>query len=201
MGVREDDTEQRPPLTPALTGTELRRWYWLATELASLARALGMSPRGPKQQLTARLAAALDGHPPGPRLPLATRSGRAAPVAGQLQGELTADTVIPAGQRCSQALRRFFTAELGPSFRFDAPMREFIASGQGRTLAEAVDHWRGTRQRERGDIAVQFELNRFLRDWYAEHPGGHRDEALNAWRTHRSRPVEGRNQPNDGARP
>lgn len=189
--MRDDDTERRPALTPALTGAELRRWYWLTTELASLARALGTSPRGPKRQLTARLVAALDGHPHEPRLP-PVRSGHSVAAARQLEGELTPDSVIPAGQRCSQPLRRFFTAELGPSFRFDAPMREFIASGAGRTLAEALDHWRGTRQRPRGDIAVQFELNRFLREWYAEHPGGHREDALLAWRTHRSRPVDGR---------
>jgi hypothetical protein len=38
----------------------------------------------------------------------------------------------------------------------------------------------------------QFELNRFLRDWNAAHPGAGRDAALAAWRDHRSRPVDDR---------
>ncbi len=197
----QDDGQQRPPLTPAISGAELQRWYWLVTELTFLARALGVSPSGPKRQLTARLVAALDGHSPEPLPPPASGPARAVATSHQLQGELGPDTVIPAGQRCSQTLRRFFTAQLGPSFSFDRPMREFIATGQGRTLAEAVDHWRSTRDQPGGEIAVQFEFNRFLRDWYAGHPSGHCQDALTAWQAHRSRPIDGRHQPHDQAGP
>jgi len=196
--VHDDVGERRPQLMAELTGAELQRWYWLATELAGLARELGVSPSGSKQQLTARLVAVLDGNTPGQPADQPPRRDRGR--GRQLTGELNLHSVIPRGQRCSQVLRRFFTAQVGPSFRFDGPMREFVATGAGRTLGEAVEHWHATRGRAPGDIAPQFELNRFLRDWHAAHPDGNRGEAFVAWRLHRSLPVEARpsNERSDG---
>jgi hypothetical protein len=60
-------TATRPPLTPALSGAELRRWYWTLAELTALARTLGVPRGGGKPALTDRLAAALDGAPWSPR--------------------------------------------------------------------------------------------------------------------------------------
>ncbi|WP_412076361.1 DUF6434 domain-containing protein [Streptomyces xanthophaeus] len=178
----------RPALTPALTGTELTRWYWTLAELTALARQLGLSTSGGKAALTDRLAAVLDGRPEPRPVRTARRGGRqlAAPVHG--------DTVIPEGQRCSQVLREYFTREIGPAFHFDAFMRDYVAQGAGRTLAEAVSHWHATRQRaaEHQEVGAQFEFNRFLRDWHARHPDGARTEALAAWRDHRARPKDRR---------
>jgi len=168
--------EPRPPLTPELSGAELLRWYWLKDELVRLARDLGVSTAGGKQELTERLAAELDGRP----LPTVTRAGAA---GRQLTGELTVETVIPPGQRCSQLLRNFFVQQFGAAFRFDGPLRQFIAEGAGRTLGEAVSFHRTTRGRQPGEIGAQFELNRFLRDWHLAHPDGSRAEALQAWRS------------------
>ncbi|MFF2567530.1 DUF6434 domain-containing protein [Streptomyces sp. NPDC058084] len=176
----------RPPLTPDLTGAELLRWYWTLAELTVLARTMGLSAGGGKAAVTERLAAALDGRP----LPPAPARRRAAGAAGRLTAPVDATTVIPEGQRCSQVLRAWFQAELGPSFHFDAYMRAYIAENAGRTLADAARHWRETRDEAARpqEIGAQFELNRFLRDWHAAHPKGTRTEALTAWRAHRSRP-------------
>ncbi|MFB7468777.1 DUF6434 domain-containing protein [Streptomyces sp. NPDC056224] len=179
--------ESRPALTPALTGAELARWYWTLAELSGLAREMGLSAGGGKAAVTARLAAALDGLPPGP----APAPARAARGGGrQLAAPVDRATVIPRGQRCSQVLREFFVREIGPGFHFDAFMREYVAQGSGRTLADAVAHWHATRARaaEPQEVAAQFEFNRFLRDWHARHPDGARAQALAAWRAHRARP-------------
>ncbi|MGW6705811.1 DUF6434 domain-containing protein [Streptomyces sp. NPDC054956] len=175
--------EARPPLSPALTGAELARWYWTLAELSALARQMGLSAGGGKVAVTARIVAALDGAP-APAAPAARRAGR------QLAAPVGADSVIPPGQRCSQVLRAYFTREIGPGFHFDAFMREYVAQGAGRTLGEAVAHWHATRARAARpqEIGTQFELNRFLRDWHARHPEGTRTEALAAWSAHRSRP-------------
>ncbi|WP_234443764.1 DUF6434 domain-containing protein [Streptomyces sp. NRRL B-24484] len=177
--------EARPRLTTALSGAELLRWYWTLDELGGLAREMGVRRGGGKAALTARLAAALDGGPlpeaPPPRPSRAVRQ-LAAPVDG--------DTVIPAGQRCSQVLRAWFTEQIGPSFHFDAHMRAFVAENAGRTLADAVRHWHATRAEAARpqEVGAQFEFNRFLRSWHAEHPAGTRTEALDAWRAHRALP-------------
>lgn len=183
-GLAADAPEARPPLTPALTGDELARWYWTLAELNGLARRLDVPRGGGKAALTERLRAALDGRPlpaAPPRRPAAAR---------QLSAPVDGATAIPEGQRCSQVLREFFRREIGPAFHFDGHMRAYVAENPGRTLAEAVAHWHATREAaaEPQEISAQFEFNRFLRAWHADHPAGTRDEALTAWHTHRSAP-------------
>jgi hypothetical protein len=56
----------RPALTPDLPGAELLRWYWTASELAGLARTLGVPAGGAKLDVLARLAEKLDGRAPAP---------------------------------------------------------------------------------------------------------------------------------------
>jgi hypothetical protein len=182
-------TETRPSLSAALTGAELLRWYWTLEELTALAATLGVPRGGGKQALTERLAARLDG-----RQTPAPAPQRRPPAGRQLNGPLSATTVIPAGQRCSQLLRDYFRREIGPGFVFDSFMRSFIADGAGRTLGDAVAHWEATRgaAAQQRPIGGQFELNAFLRRWRASHPGGTREESLAAWREHRSRPAEER---------
>ncbi|MBL1110339.1 hypothetical protein JK361_38295 [Streptomyces sp. 5-8] len=173
----------RPPLTAALTGAELLRWYWTLDELTGLARTMGVARHGGKAALTARLAAALDGLP----LPPAPARRRA---TAQLAEPVDHDTVIPPGQRCSQVLRRYFVEAIGPGFHFDSFMRAFIAGHPGRTLADAVAHWHATRPdaaRPR-EIAEQFEFNRFTSAWHRQNPGGTRAGAREAWYAHRALP-------------
>lgn len=183
-----EQAEQRPAIAEVQSGSELRRWYWLKTELVDLARLRGVRTSGGKVELTDRLAAHLDG------LPQLTPARAAAPPRAntQLAGSLTADTVIPPGQRSSQALRVFFTEAIGPQFRFDGPMRDFIASGAGKTLGDAIAHWHATRDQPRTEIAPQFELNRFVRAWHEAHPDGTREQAIAAWHAHRALPIDRR---------
>lgn len=178
-------TITRPVLDGSLSGAELRRWYWLKSELVVLARALGVRTGGAKAELTERVAAVLDGlsEPAGTQ--------RRVHVAG-ISGDLTRESVIPRGQRCSQALRAYFVSELGPGFHFDAPMREFIATGAGRTLGAAVEFWAGSRDLPPAEIGAQFELNRFQRSWHATHPGAGHGDLLAAWKVYRSLPVDAR---------
>ncbi len=184
-----DAQTQRPNLAPTLTGTELLRWYWLKSELISLARLLDLATSGSKEDLTTRLAAVLDGHPPPP-------SSRAAgALGGQLSGDLSASTVIPPGQRSSQELRSWFQAHIGPSFRFDRHMRDFIQSADGTTtLGDAVKHWKSTRIERVTVIDPQFEFNRFTRAWHATNPSGTRAELLADWKHYRSLPIEARDR-------
>jgi len=178
-------TESRPVLAPGMSGRELVRWYWLRSELADFARSVGVPPGGGKQELTARLVAFLGDDPP----PEVRRRPKSPPLMVE---PLTAATLIPVGQRCTEQLRHYFTAVVGPAFRFDATMRDFIAGNAGRTLGAAVDHWYASRSHSRPEIGAQFELNRFLRSWRRDHPHGSHVEALQAWATYRALPVEGR---------
>ena len=120
---------QRPPLDSTLSGSELLRWYWLKDELVSFARVLGVRTTGSKDVLAARIAAELDGV--GFEEP-----ARSKPVAAtQLKGRLTATTVIPRGQRCSQSVREWFVIQVGSTFGFDAAMRACRGGGRAAMVA------------------------------------------------------------------
>lgn len=77
--------------------------------------------------------------------------------------------------------------QVGPAFTFDAPMREAVSSGHI-TLRDLVARWYATRDRAPGEIAPQFELNRFSREWHAANPQGTHAQMLAAWARHRSLP-------------
>lgn len=157
----ESEASQRPALSPELAAAEFQRWYWLKGELASFARTLGIRATGSKELLAARVSAALEGKTFAEPAPVRRVSGR------QLSGELSASTVIPAGQRSSQVVRAWMTANAGPTFHFDAEMREFFAASDGtQTMQDALEHWRATRDQPVRSIDPQFEYNRFTRAWH-----------------------------------
>lgn len=179
--------EKRPDLTDSLTGFELLRWYWLKDELSDLARRLGIRTTGGKELLAQRIAAKLDG--------IAFVEPQRAPrnAGQQLAGPLTAATVIPVGQRCSQIVRAWFVDQVGPSFGFDGEMRAFFAGVDGtQTLGNALEHYIATRSQGAKPIDSQFEYNRFTRAWHEANPAGARSELLRAWQEYRSRPRDQR---------
>ena len=181
--------EQRPPLSPAMTGTELNRWYWLKDELIEFARLLGIRTSGDKTTLTGRISAHLEGQ----SFHETSVEPRHAPARRQLQPPLFEDTLVPPGQRCCQILRAWFLERVGDTFRFDAAMRAFFAATDGtQTLGDALEHWHRTRDTGTTHIDAQFEYNLFTREWFSEHPQGTRAELLNAWWQYRRSPVDER---------
>lgn len=168
-----------------MSSREFERWYWLKAELEPFARSLGVRANGSKEEIANRISAALDGKP-APREASTRRAS-----SQQLSGPLSEETVIPPGQRCSQALRVWFTDRIGDQFRFDGPMREFIAAADGKsTLGDAVGVWHATRNRGADEISGQFELNRFTRHWHDQNPGGSRAQLMRAWAVYRDTPVD-----------
>lgn len=179
--------EQRPQLSESLDAAELLRWYWLKDELSNFAKSLGIRSTGGKELLTQRIAAKLD----GAAFVEPTREPRRG--VEQLSGALSAATVIPLGQRCSQVVRAWFTEQVGPSFAFDGEMRAFFARADGTlTLQDALDHYLNTRGQRQKTIDAQFEYNRFTRAWHEANPSGDRAALLRAWQEYRSRPVDQR---------
>lgn len=182
----KDVTSARPFLEPTLTGIELLRWYWLKNELIEFARTLGVRTSGSKEDLTRRIAAHLDGVDPDPEVTRPTRRA-------QLGPHLSADSIIPVGQRCGQNLRAWFEGQVGPSFRFDQEMRDFFARTDGtQTLHDALQHWQATRDAGHKNIDPQFEFNRFTRTWHLDNPRGSREDLLVAWAGYRAAPVDER---------
>jgi hypothetical protein len=134
----------------------------------------------------ARIEAELAGEPL-PERPMQKRT--------RLEGGLSRKTVIPEGVVLSRHLREWFEAELGPGFRSDRRLREFLRTGAGKTLGDAVDQYLATRDSGPVEIEPQFELNRFTRLWWEANPDGTREELREAWRQYRDTPAELRQPP------
>lgn len=174
----------RPALDQVSTWQDVAQWYWTRAELNAVARRLGISSAGNKQDITERLLVHLGKPASAP-----PAESRAAPVAErksspQLLAPFAETQVVPVGQRMTRELREWFVNECGPRFRFDGHMRDFFAEPAGRTLGDAVELWFNTRNVPRS-IGPQFEYNRFVREYRQSHPGVAHSEVVEAWRTHR----------------
>lgn len=144
---------RRPQLSRGLSGSEFLRWYRLKGELTEFARVLGVRTTGSKDVLMQRLAATLDGLPFTEPVPERSAGGR------QLSGSLTASSVIPRGQRCSQTVRTWFIGQVGEPFSFDSEMRAFFADTDGtQTLQDALDHYLATRGQNEAPGAHHMEV-------------------------------------------
>ncbi|MEM1269694.1 MAG: DUF6434 domain-containing protein [Bacteroidota bacterium] len=172
----------RPALDSSLAPGEFLDWYWLKEELVAFCKAEGLPASGSKSDVRARIAAYLtDGTVLKPK---PTPRGRRDPMPDVL----SRDTVIGAGWGCGPTLRAFFLREVGPAFRFNKAMRDFVHHGAGRTLGEGIDVWERSKSQRHLPIADSLEYNQHTRAYYAAHPDATREDVLAAWNEKRSRP-------------
>lgn len=54
---------------------------------------------------------------------------------------ITSETLIDAGYRNTQNVRRFFKAAVGERFKFDRPFMAWMKTHTGTTMADAVAEW------------------------------------------------------------
>ena len=56
-------------------------------------------------------------------------------------GQIGRDTMLDAGYRNTQNVRRFLLAQCGPAFKFDRDFMAWIRSGVPRTMGDVADEW------------------------------------------------------------
>lgn len=163
--------------------------YWLQTELVAFARALGISRRGNKPELTARIERRLGGSveesvPPRPK-PAATRDS---------ETPLSRDRTV-VRYYSDAATRAFFEREIGPHFHFTYYLNQYRLSHPGLTYGDLVDEWLAEQaRRSSGDyqapIAEHGRYNRFIRDFFADpkNRGKSLRDAAAAWNANRDLP-------------
>ncbi|MEO0389902.1 MAG: DUF6434 domain-containing protein [Pseudomonadota bacterium] len=181
-------TEQRPPIDTISTGAELKRWYWLRTELADRARALGVSQSGRKFDILDRIAHFLDTgeHLRAPKARhSSTFDWHAAPLSDA--------TVVTDSYRNTQNVRRYFTARLGKGFAFNTEFMAWMKANAGRTLADACAEYRAIAARKaarggKSDIARDNQFNQYTRDFLAANPHLGMDDVRRIWALKRARP-------------
>ncbi|MEL7465472.1 MAG: DUF6434 domain-containing protein [Pseudomonadota bacterium] len=189
-------TETRPDIMEVTEGAELRDWYWLKEELLAACRDHGLSPIGSKAALTDRLAHFLD---TGEALkPEATRAKGAVNWA---RDALTDETIIDAGYSNGPNVRAYFTAKIGPRFRFNITFMDWMKANTGKTLADAAEAWleqeAAKKAGARQAIPASNQWNRYQRDFFAENPERSLDDARACWAWKRAQRGHNRFEPGD----
>ena len=163
---------------------EIADWYWTREQLNSIARRMGVSRSGSKQDVADRLLAHLRGEP----FDAVASSRRSSSGPKIALSDINPDLPIPPGQRMDAVLRAWMVEQVGPSFRFDGHMRDFLSNADGATFGDLADHWSATRDLPRA-VGDQFEYNAFTRAFHEAHPGASRADVLAAWREYVATPV------------
>ncbi|MEM9970897.1 MAG: DUF6434 domain-containing protein [Pseudomonadota bacterium] len=182
--------QDRPPIETITSGAELRRWYWLKSDLVAHARARGVSTVGKKFELLDRIAHFLD---TGER----TRPARAKVTSGfdWHAAPLDDATVLTDSYRNTQNVRRYFKSRLGDRFAFNIEFMAWLRANTGRTLAEACDEYRAMKAREAAPgftstIADHNQFNQYTRDFLADNPGAGMDAVRKYWALKVKRPSD-----------
>ena len=182
------DKEARPEIATITTGAELRRWYWLKSELVDAARARGVKYSGGKFTILDRLAHFLDtGDVKWPGDETVAPSSK----FDWHSARLTPETVSTDSYKNSQNVRRFFRAHLGDGFKFNIAFMNWMKTNAGATLADAIAEYR--RQKAEGleaDIPFHNQFNQYTRDFLADNPDAGMAEVRRVWALKRALPSD-----------
>lgn len=180
---------ERPDITTIQTGVELKRWYWLKSELIAYAKQAGVRYDGAKFDLLDRLANQLDG--------IETNVVKSAKVDSGVNWKnrlLTADTIITDTYTNSENSRSFFRAHCGQRFAFSIRFMAWMKANAGKNLGDAVMEWKRLEQLKqdpafRADIPSGNQFNKYVRDFFADNPGKSIEDARQCWKRKRSLPL------------
>lgn len=180
-------SNDRPPLVPEMPVADFIDYYWLKQELIDFCRLHGLKATGGKQAITRRIAHWLQtgGPPRESSAPKGLGERATTPLL------LALDAPITTAYASSQAVRAFFTAQIGPHFRFSVGLMRFCRENPDKTFGEAVAYWQKEHERKgdpayQSEIAPQFEYNQYIRDFKQNNPGASLKEAIRAWQKKRS---------------
>lgn len=181
---------QRPDITTIKKALELRRWYWLKTELAAEARRLGLKCSGAKFTILERLC---HFHTTGEVVWPGDRSAKTRVVSNfdWHSSVLTEQTVITDSYKNTQNVRRFFQAHVDPKFKFNIAFMAWLKSNVGKTLGEAGRFWQAQQANPtKTTIKPHNQFNQYARDFMAANPELGMKDARAVWARKRKLPSE-----------
>lgn len=175
----KQNTDQRPEISKITTSAELRRWYWLKTELAAEAGRLGLKRSGGKFVILERLC---HFHDCGESTWPGDTTSKPQSKFDWQTSELTSDTLITDNYRNTQNVRRFFQTHVDPSFKFTVGLLDWCRENVGKTLGEAGEFW--LRQRDnpaKTKIKPHNQFNQYARDFIEDNPSLGMADARRYW--------------------
>jgi hypothetical protein len=187
--------EHRPALDKITSSADLRRWYWLKSELTDEARRRGLKVSGAKFDLLDRLAHHMDtGEADRPR----AKARRVTSDFDWHAAPLNIATVLTDSYRNTQNVRRFFKAQIGSGFSFNIAFMDWMKSNQGKTLGDAIHAYHAQKAAALSTpskIKPHNQFNQYTRDFLAHNPGAGMAEVRRVWKLKRSLPsADGRHR-------
>lgn len=172
----------RPNLIKEISVEDFKDYYWLKEELQKFCRENSISASGSKIEISDRIELYLGtGEVKRPARKLSASKKMVA------RNELSLDTIIPEGHRCSQDVRAFFTSVI-PKFYFSTYIQNYFKENVGKTYGDVVEVWYEEAERKKDPtykkkLAPQFEYNRFTRAFFSdpENEGASLEHAIKAW--------------------
>jgi len=184
--------DERPEISSITSGPELRRWYWLKTELVNQAKECGVKTTGGKFVILDRIAHHLDtGEIKWPGDKAVKHSSK----FDWHKDPLTPDTIITDSYKNSQNVRRFFHEHVGKNFKFNIEFMAWMKANIGKKLSDAVDEYHAMKKREaspdfQSKIADHNQFNQYTREFLADNPGLGLKDVRRIWALKRALPSE-----------
>ena len=180
---------KRPKIHNIKTGDELRKWYWLKSELVALARTINISYTGAKFEVLDRIANKLVGK----NVILISKPSRKSNFNWS-KDLLTLETIITDSYTNGQNTRAFFKSHCGDKFHFTIPFMSWMKENEGKRLKDAVTEWKRLEKLRKkpnfkSEIPAGNQYNKYIRDILADNPTMRIEEARHFWRLKRSLPL------------
>lgn len=184
MSKRLQRLESRPDITTIESGGELRRWYWLKSDLIDCARHHGVKTIGGKFEILDRIAYYLDTEQKN-----AATSPKLKKQSSKFDWHseaLAPETVITDSYKNTQNVRRFFKENVGPTFKFNIEFMAWMKSNIGGTLGDAVDEYHAMSARMaksgfKSKIEDHNQFNSYTRDFLADNSEMGMSEVRKYW--------------------
>ena len=186
-------SESRPEINTLKSAQELRRWYWLKTELVAYCKQQGLSPVGNKFAIIDRISEYLETGKVVKPLPSKIKHS----TVNWAKSVLTLDTVITDSVTFGKNFRGFMQSQIGHKFVCHSDFMDWVKANAGKTLADAVRAWYRLEDRKRDPsfkrtIAPQNMLAQYTRDFFAANPDKTRADMMDCWQLKKKQPNAGR---------
>ena len=189
--------KKRPTLGTNISVKDFRDFYWLKVELVDFCREVGISSIGGKIEIANRISEHLETgkvtkktNTKKPKLPKATEP-------------ITKDTILGIEYRSYKVKKEFLQSVIGKQFHFTVHLLDYFEQNTGkRRYADLIEEWHKEQEWKKDsdyvkEIAPQFEYNAYIRDFMKDNPDRTRSDAIEYWKTKRSRPGNNRYSKSD----
>lgn len=181
------NSDARPKISTIASSSELSRWYWLKTELATEAKRQGVKCTGAKFNILERLCHFIE---TGEQQWPGDVSSKLESKFDWHSGKLTKNTLITDNYKNTQNVRRFFQANVDPNFKFNIGLMDWIKTHIGKTLDEAGKYWQAQQDdpKEQTQIKPHNQFNQYTRDFMDDNPTLGMPEVRKCWALKKARP-------------